>query len=168
MMSDKIKVRLKKLDTMRAAFFHSLSNTPEEDAWNRAESWAKEKGLLHVDESIRIFGRNIYPTENPEPHGYGIYITIPPNTKVESEVPVRSIPGGLYAVAKCNGVEEMSIIWPDLWKWVENSEYQYIGETKGEYGFELGFEEYLNWYSTLVEKTKSNMIFDLMLQLREK
>ena len=168
MMSDKIKVRLKRLDAMRAVFFHSLSNTPEEDAWNTAESWAKQNELLQISSSIRIFGRNIYPTENPEPHGYGIYITIPPDTQVESEVPVRSIPGGFYAVAKCDGVEEMSIKWPDLWKWVENSEYQYIGETKGEYGFELGFEEYLNWYSTLIEKTNSNMIFDLMLQLSEK
>jgi DNA gyrase inhibitor GyrI len=166
-MSEKTKVRLKKLEAMGAAFFHSLSNTPEEDAWNRAESWAKEKELLQVDSSIRIFGRNIYPTENPEPHGYGIYITIPPNIKVESEVPVRSIPGGLYAVVNCNGVEAMSIKWPELWKWVEKSEYQYIGETKGDYGFELGFEEYLNWHSTLIAKSGSKMIFDLMLQLRE-
>lgn len=167
-MSEKIKVRLKKLEDMRAAFFYSLSNTPEEDAWNKVESWAKERGFLQIDSSIRIFGRNIYPTENPEPHGYGIYITIPPNTKVESEVPVRLIPGGLYAVVKCNGVEEMSIKWPGLWNWVENSEYQYIGETKGEHGFELGFEEYINWYSTLVGKSESKMLFDLMLQLREK
>ena len=100
MMSEKIKVRLKKLEDMRAAFFYSLSNTPEEDAWNKAESWVKERGFLQIDSNIRIFGRNIYPTENPEPHGYGIYITIPPNTKVESEVPVRLIPGGLYAVVK--------------------------------------------------------------------
>jgi len=167
-MSDKIKVSLKELDTMRATFFYSLSNTPEEDAWNKAESWAKVRGFLQIDSSIRIFGRNIYPTENPEPHGYGIYITIPPNTKVEIEVPVRLIPGGLYAVVKCNGVEEMSIIWPGLWKWVENSEHQYIGETKGEHGYELGFEEYINWYSTLVSKSESKMLFDLMLQLREK
>ena len=167
-MSDKIKVSLKELDTMHAAFFHSLSNTPEEDAWSKAESWAKKKGLLLADSSIRIFGRNIYPTKNPEPHGYGIYITIPPNTKVEGDIPVRSIPGGLYAVAKCDRVEEMSIKWPGLWKWVENSEYQYIGETKGEHGFELGFEEYINWYSTLVSKSESKMLFDLMLQLREK
>jgi len=166
-MSDKNKVRLKRLDAMHAVFFYSLSNTPEEDAWNRAESWAKEKGLLQVDSSIRIFGRNIYPTEHPEPHGYGIYITVPPNIKVESEVPVPIIPGGLYAVSKCNGLEEMSIKWPELWKWVENSEYQYIGETKGEYGFELGFEEYINWYFALVDKSESKMLFDLMLQLRE-
>ena len=161
MMSNKIKVRIKRLDDMRAVFFHSLSNTPEEDAWNRAKSWAKEKGLLQIDTNIRIFGRNIYPTENPEPHGYGIYITIPPNTEVESDLSIRSIPGGFYAVIKCDGVLEMSIKWPELWKWVENSKYRYIGETKGEYGFELGFEEYINWYSTLVEKTSNNMIFDL-------
>jgi len=166
-MSEKIKARLKRLDAMRAVIFHSFSNTPDVDAWSKAEAWAKDKGILNSDSNIRIFGRNIYPTENPEPHGYGIYITIPPNTKVESEIPVRSIPGGLYVVTKCNGPEEMSIMWPGLWKWVENSEYQYIGETKGEYGFELGFEEYKNWYAALVDKSESKMLFDLLLQLRE-
>jgi len=167
-MSDNIIVNLKKMNSMRAAFFYSLSNTPEIDAWSKAESWAKEKEMLQEYLSIRIFGRNIYPTENPEPHRYGIYVTIPPDTKVEGEISVRSIPKGLYAVVKCNGVEEMSTKWPKLWKWVENSEYQYVGETKGECGFELGFEEFLNWYSTLVEKTENNIKFDLMLQLKEK
>jgi len=166
-MSDKIKVDLKKMDSMRAAFFHSLSNTPEEDAWSRAESWAKEKRLLEMDSSIRIFGRNIYPTENPEPHGYGIYITIPPNIKVERDIPIRTVSGGLYAAVKCEGLEELIANWPELWKWVENSKYQYIGETKGELGFELGFEEYINWYSSLVDKSESKMVFDLLLQLRE-
>ena len=92
-MSDKILVRIEEIEPMRAAFFHSLSNTPEEDAWNKAECWAREKGILNKDEGIQIFGRNIYPTENPEPHGYGIYITLPPNTKVKNEISVRSIPG---------------------------------------------------------------------------
>ena len=123
--------------------------------------------LLLVDSTIKIFGRNIYPTENPEPHGYGIYITLPPNFELESEIQERSIPGGPYAVVNCDGLEEMGIIWPVLWKWVENSEYQYIGETKGEYGFELGFEEYINWYFTVVNKSESKILFDLMLQLRE-
>ncbi len=59
MMSEKIKVRLNRLDAMRAVFFHSLSNTPEEDAWNTAESWAKQNELLQISSSIRIFGRNI-------------------------------------------------------------------------------------------------------------
>ena len=168
MMTEEFKVRVKKLEAMRAAFFHSLSNTPEEDAWKKAESWGNEKEILLDGSNIRIFGRNIYPTENPEPHGYGIYITIPTNTKIKREILVRSIPGGLYAVVKCNGLEELIGNWPKLWKWVENSEYQYIGETKGEFGFELGFEEYLNWYSSLIVKTTSTMIFDIMLQLREK
>ena len=167
-MSDKNLVRIEEIEPMRAAFFHSLSNTPEEDSWNKAESWAREKKLLLVDSRIQIFGRNIYPTEKPEPHGYGIYITLPPNFELESEIQERSIPGGLYALAKCNGLEEMSIKWPELWKWVENSDYHYIGETKGEYGFELGFEEYLNWHSSLIVKTECNIIFDLILQLKEK
>jgi len=166
-MSDKIKIRLERLKTMRTTYFHALSNTPEEDAWKKAEIWANERGLLEKDSTIRIFGRNIYPTTNPEPHGYGFFIKITPDLKVENEISIRLIPGGFYAAARCEGLEQIGLVWSELWKWIANSKYQYIGMTKGEYGFELGFEEHVNWYSVLIEKSEKKIIFDLMLQLWE-
>ena len=47
------------------------------------------------------------------------------------------------------------------------SEHKYISETKGEYGFELGFEKHINWYSEIIDKSKKEFIFDLMIQLWE-
>lgn len=167
-MNDKIKIRLERLKTLRATYFHALSDNPEEEAWKKAEKWASQKGLLNDKSTLRIFGRNTYPTENPEPHGYGFFLTIPPDIKVEKEILIRLIAGGLYAVARCEGLEQMGVVWPELWKWVERSEYKYIGETKGDNGFELGFEEHINWYSSLIEKSEERFIFDLMLQLWEK
>lgn len=161
------KVRLEKLKSMRVAYFHSFSETPEEDAWQKMEIWAKEKGLLKNQSKVRIFGRNIYPTENPEPHGYNYYITISPDIKVDKEVFVSIIPGGLYAISRCEGFEEISGTWESLWKWVNESEYKYIGEIKGELGYELGLEEHLNWYPVMVEKIETKLIFDFMLQLWE-
>jgi len=152
---------------MRAAFFYDLSDSPEENAWKKAEKWAKSKGLIEKDSTIRIFGRNIYPTENPEPHGYGFFVTITPDIEVDKDIRIRLIPGGLYAVARCEGLEQMGSVWDKLWKSFEEGKYKYIGETRGENGFELGFEEHLNWYPALVEKDYSKMIFDLMLQLWE-
>ncbi|MFX1452646.1 MAG: effector binding domain-containing protein [Promethearchaeota archaeon] len=153
---------------MRAAFFYDLSEAPEENCWKKAKSWAEKKGLLEKNANTRIFGRNIYPTENPEPHGYGFYITITPDTKIESDILVRLLPGGLYAVARCEGLEQMGLIWPILWDWVKNSKYEYIGETKEEYGYELGLEEILNWLATLVEESETKFILDLMIPLWEK
>jgi len=164
-MSEKIK--LKRINSERAAYFHALSATPEEDAWNKAEIWAKKKGLLKKNSKTRIFGRNTYPTENPEPHGYGYFITVPPDIEIEKDIIVREIPEGLYVITKCDGIEKIGEEWANLWNWVNISEYEYIGETKGEYGFELGFEEHLNWYSSMVEKTENKFKFNLMLQLKE-
>lgn len=164
-MNEKIKVE--RIKSMRAVYFHAFSETPEEDAWKKAETWGKKKGLLKKGSNIRIFGRNAYPTEKPEPHGYGYFITIPQGIEIEKDISIRIIPGGLYAVSRCEGLEVLGEAWARLWKWVNESKYKYIGETRGEYGFELGFEEHLNWYPFMVEKSENNLIFDLMLQLSE-
>ncbi|MFX1296122.1 MAG: GyrI-like domain-containing protein [Promethearchaeota archaeon] len=165
-MNDKIK--LERVKSLRAAYFHALSKAPEYDAWKKAESWAKEKGLLKKDSGARIFGRNTYPTKNPEPHGYGYFITITPNITINEDISVRIIPGGLYAMSRCEGVEQIGETWATLWKWVDESEYEFIGEIKGEFGYELGFEEHLNWHPNMVEKSEKKLIFNLMLQLCEK
>jgi DNA gyrase inhibitor GyrI len=167
-MSENINVKLERINTMRAAFFYEFTKTPEEDSWKKTMVWAEKKGLLEKHKTIRVFGRNIYPTENPEPHGYGFYITITPDIKIENNIIVRLIPGGLYAVAKCEGLEQMGLAWPMLWEWVKNSKYEYIGETKEEYGYELGLEEHLNWHATLVEQSENKFILNLMIQLWEK
>jgi DNA gyrase inhibitor GyrI len=160
-------IRVETLRSMRAAYFYSFSENPEEDAWKKMESWAINLGLFKKESKIRIFGRNIYPTENPEPHGYGYFLTITPDIKIEKEISIRFVPGGLYAVARCEGFEEIGKKWELLWKWVNQSKYKYIGETKSEFGFELGFEEHLNWYPFMVEKSTKTPIIDLMLQLWE-
>jgi AraC family transcriptional regulator len=161
-------IRVEELKSMRTAYFYAFSETPEKDAWKKMESWAKNTELFKESSNTRIFGRNIYPTENPEPYGYGYFMTITPDTKTKKDLFIRIIPGGLYAVSKCVGFEEISKKWDELWKWVNESKYKYIGETKGEIGFELGFEEHLNWYPFMVEKSEKKPIFKLMLQLWEK
>ncbi|MFW9946866.1 MAG: GyrI-like domain-containing protein [Candidatus Odinarchaeota archaeon] len=162
------KIKLERVKSMRAVYFHALSETPESDAWEKAESWAERRDLLKKESDVRIFGRNTYPTKDPEPHGYGYFITITPNISINEDLTTRIIPGGLYAVLRCEGVEQIGENWADLWNWVDESEYKFIGEIKGEFGYELGFEEHLNWYPTMVEKSEGKLIFNLMLQLWEK
>jgi len=46
LMAKDLKVRIDRLETMRAAHIHILSETPEEDAWKKIEAWARPNGLL--------------------------------------------------------------------------------------------------------------------------
>jgi len=58
-----LKVRIERLEPMRAAHIHVLSETPEADAWKKMVAWDKPKGLL--EKGARVLGRNTYPTDNP-------------------------------------------------------------------------------------------------------
>lgn len=69
-----LKVMIDRLETMRSAHIHVLSETPEEDVWKKMEAWAKPRGLL--EKGTRVFGRNTYPTDNPEPEGYEFFLTV--------------------------------------------------------------------------------------------
>jgi hypothetical protein len=161
------KIRVEKLKSLRAAFFYSFTENPEEDAWINTFKFLKNRKLLKNYSNIRVFGRNIYPTEDPEPHGYAYYITINSDFQIENDCYVTIIPGGLYTILPCRGFEELSNDWSKLWKWVENSNYKYIGETKSELGFELGYEEILNWYGFFIENKDNDIFINLMIQLCE-
>lgn len=157
-------VRLERLETVRAAYTHVLSETPEEDAWKKIEAWAKPKGLLKKGVGTRVFGRNTYPTDNPEPHGYEFFLTVGPNIEPSGDVEIREIPGGLCAVLRFENLDNIGKAWRHLGNWIKESEYEHIGWRKGEHGWIDGFEEHINWHE---EKPPKEWIFDLWVQLKE-
>jgi DNA gyrase inhibitor GyrI len=159
----KMEVRLERLETMHAAHAHAFSETPEEDAWSKLEAWAKPKGLLEEGIGTRVFGRNTYPTDNPEPHGYEFFLTVGPGIEPEGDINIREIPGGLYAVLRFKNLDNIGRAWEHLWKWTKESRYEHIGWRKGEHGWCNGFEEHLNW----LEGSPNQWIFDLWVQLKE-
>lgn len=158
-----MEVRLERLGTMRAAYTHAFSETPEEDAWKKMNEWAKPKGLFEEGAGTRVFGRNTYPTDNPEPHGYELYLTIGPDIKPKGGIKIREIPGGLYAVLRFKNLSNIREAWEHIWKWIKESEYEHIGWKKGEYGWYNGFEEQIN----PLEESRREWIFDLWVQLKE-
>lgn len=91
-------VRLERLDTMRCISTHASSATPEENAGKRIIAWAKARGLHEKRVRPRLFGRNTYPTDNPEPHGYECYLTVSLEMEPESDMEIAEIEGELYAV----------------------------------------------------------------------
>ena len=169
MMSVKFEVKIKRLEEMRAAYLHALTETPEKDAWQKMVGWAIPEGLFEKGTTTRVFGRNTYPTENPEPHGYGFFITLDPSYKPKEDVEIRKIPGGLYAVLRFKGLEKIGEAWPHIFKWVEDSEYELDCWTKSEYGYEGGFEEHINWYDVIGDEgaPTEEWIFGLWVQLKE-
>lgn len=162
--AERLKVRVEKLETMYGACVHVLSETPEEDAWKKIEAWARPKGFLEKSVGARVFGRNTYPTNNPEPHGYEFFLTVGPEIKPEGDIKKEKIPGGLYAVLRFKNLDNIGKAWRVLWEWIEESEYDHIGWRKGDHGWCNGFEEHLNWHE---KKPTSEWIFDLWVQLKE-
>jgi len=158
-----MEVRVERLETMRAAHVHAFSETPEEDAWRKMEAWAGPNGLLEEGSGARVFGRNTYPTDNPEPHGYELFLTIGAEVEPAGAVEIGEIPGGLYAALRFKNLENMRMAWERLWKWMEESEYEHAGWKKGEHGWVDGFEELLNHH----EKSQNEWVFDLWVRLKE-
>jgi len=159
-----MEVRLARLETMRAACTHALSDTPEEDAGRRIREWAKSNDSTKEGTGARLFGRNTYPTDKPEPHGYEYHLTIGPNVKPEGDIETSEIPGGLYAVLRFKNLNRIGEAWEEMWKWIKNSGHEHVGWTKGEHGWVNGYEEHLNWYE---DKPPTEWIFNLWVQLKE-
>ena len=104
---NEMEVRLERLDTMRAAHVHAFSENPEEDAWEIIETWARPKGLLEDNVCSRIFVRNTYPTNKPEPHGYEFFLTVEHGIESEGDIDIREIFSGFYAVLRFKGLEKI-------------------------------------------------------------
>ena len=132
-------IQIEYQEPLPAIYAHVLSETPEEDVSEIIFNWARENGLLNID--TRIFGRNTYPTEKPEPHGYQLFMTVKEPIEETETIKNGEIPGGYYAVLKYTSISEMPSSWPALWKWLEESEYTHLGWSKEEFGWASGFEE---------------------------
>jgi DNA gyrase inhibitor GyrI len=155
------QVKLLQLNPLRAAYVHSDGASPEEDALNKILSYAKEKGLTQKE---RLFGRNTYPTDQPEPHGYEYYLTVDDNTETSGEVSIAEIPGGLYAVAEVQSLFNLGEGWKSLFAWLQSNGYEAIGVKKGSHGWvNCAFEERVDWQ---LQKPPKEWLFRLWVQLK--
>ncbi len=113
----------------------------------------------------RLFGRNTYPTDKPEPHGYEFFLTVGPDVEAEDDVDIVEIPGGLYTVLRFKDLGKIGEAWKQLFDWIKENKYKETGFKKGKYGWvNNGFEEHLNWREN---KPQNEWVFDLWVQLEE-
>jgi len=162
----KIEVRLESLESTPAAYVHAGGDNPEEDASAAISAWGIPRGLYDRGSSSRLFGRNTYPTDKPEPHGYEFFLTLdrPAGEDPGIGIEIREIPGGLYAVLRITGLENIGKAWTQLFEWVEASEHQHVGWRREDKGWVGGFEEHLNFSEAL---PPSEWVFDLWVRLKE-
>ncbi len=148
---------------MRAAHVHAFGESPEEDAWRKMEAWAGPQGLLEEVSGTRVFGRNTYPTTESEPYGYEFFLTVGPDVELGEGIDVYEIPGGLCAVLRFEGLDNIGEAWERMWDWIGGSGHDLVGWWKEEHGWCDGFEENL----TPLEKDPAKWVFDLWVQLEE-
>jgi len=117
-------VRIVKLEPMHVASAHALSASPEGEALEKLVSWAKPKGLTDDIKTHRIFGFN---NPNPSPgspnYGYEFWMVVGQDVEPEGEIAVKDFAGGLYAVTRVVGVENIHGKWQELAAWLEDSKY---------------------------------------------
>jgi DNA gyrase inhibitor GyrI len=157
-----MKVRTERLETLRVAHAHASGDKPEDDAYKKLMEWAERKGLSK--KGARLFGRNTYPTNKPEPHGYEFFLTVGQDVKPEGDIDISEVSGGLYAVLRFTNLDGIGEAWQQLWHLIEESKYKHVGWKKGEHGWVNGFEEHLSWREN---KPTNEWVFDLWVQLKE-
>lgn len=149
-----LDVRIVKLEHMRVASGYGFGESPEDIASDKIRSWAEEKGLL--DRPHRNFGFN---NPNPSPgspnYGYEIWITVGPEVEPEGEIRMLDFAGGLYAVARCEGLQNIGDVWKALVTWREDSNYK------------RAYHQWLEELLTSPDVPAADYVFDLYLPIAE-
>ena len=119
-MTEELSVRIVQLDGMHVASAHGFGAEPEMIAVGKITGWAADQGL----QQPRFFGFN-----NPDPHpgspnyGYEAWVQVAEPGSAEEGITYKEFTGGLYAVTRAQGVEEIYPTWGRLVTWCEGSPY---------------------------------------------
>jgi DNA gyrase inhibitor GyrI len=123
-MEKQLDVRIVALSPMRVASACGFGPEPEGLAWTKLLTWARQQGLGGDFQGHRFFGfNNPSPTPGSPNYGYEQWITTEAGEQPEGDVTVKVFEGGLYAVARCQGPQNIYETWKALLVWCENSRY---------------------------------------------
>lgn len=151
-----LEVRIVYLEPMLVAAAHGFGNNPESDAFRKIEKFATTHNLLDEGKLAGTFGFN---NPNPSPgspnYGYEVWLPVSGDFTIEDDVQIKEVPGGLYAVTRFHGLQNIGDTWQQLVRWQEGSRYKY--------GSHQWLEHLLTPSGTPVEA----YIFDLYLPISE-
>lgn len=172
---------------MKVISFHSWGEfigDPETKTFEKLGEWIKK-----IDISIDPLKHQLFGFDNPvpqvdekgeqfaskeKPYGYEVWITIPDDFKIEGDLKIKMIKGGLYAVISIKSVMNIGIGWKSLFDWINNSDkYDFHPKWKGlpkfydndviEHGI-IGLEHHVNYPENEIEK----MLLDIYAPINEK
>ena len=119
-----LDVRIIEIEPMRVASAHGFGEQPEIIAWEKILAWAGAQGYNDLGQH-RFFGFN---NPNPSPgspnYGYEQWITVGPDAVGDDDIEIKEFPGGLYAVMRSEGLQNISENWMKLAIWREESKYR--------------------------------------------
>jgi len=151
-----LQVKIEQLEPMRVAAALGFGKNPEDLAFEKMVKFAEAKGLL-VDGQLPI----TYGFNNPDPspgspnYGYEVWLPVSENIGAGEDVTIVDFPGGLYAVTRFQGVDNIGDVWKQLVNWREKSEYQW------------GNHQWLEKLLTPSETDYGKFVFELFLPISE-
>ncbi len=172
---------------MKVVSFHSWGEfigDPETKTHQKLDEWKIKSGISYDPLIHQVFGfNNPNPkfTETGEqvdskdnPYGYEIWITIPEDFKVEDNLKVKTVEGGLYGVISIRGIQNIGKGWKLLVDWIHNSEeYDFHPNWKGltKY-YDKDYFEYgttgLELHTNYPESEEENFLMDIYAPIKEK
>jgi DNA gyrase inhibitor GyrI len=150
-----ISVEIVELKPEMVAAATGFGENPEHQAWQKVTAWMKANGLQPSDK-LRNFGFN---NPNPSPgspnYGYELWLTGVENLEPTREIAFKEMAGGTYAVAQCQGVENIGNAWRQLVEWRQASRYEH------------GHHQWLEELLTAPEGPPESYLFNLYLPIEE-
>lgn len=119
-------VRIIELKPMKVAWYRAESESPEQEAWEIMLEWAEKNGIKDLP-ITRFFGfDNPPPTPGQSVYGYEVWVTIHKDIEPSEKIQIKDFQGGLYAVTNTSYKDfDIQEKWQMLFKWVEQSEFEY-------------------------------------------
>jgi effector-binding domain-containing protein len=133
MTMSELEVRIVRLAPMRVASAYGFGASPEEQAWRTLFAWTKPRQVLSGVEGgppdgapiPRFFGfNNPSPAPGSPNYGYEQWMTVGPDVEGGEGVTIKDFPGGLYAVTRCEGLQNIEAVWHRLATWGEEGAYR--------------------------------------------
>jgi DNA gyrase inhibitor GyrI len=151
-----IEVRIVKLEPMRMLSAYGFGKEPEGIAWEKIMAFGLEKGLPTERDYPTTYGfNNPNPSAGSPNYGYEIWLPVDESVQPEGDLRIVDFSGGLYAVTRFKGLENIGKVWGELVKWRESSKYKCADH---------------QWMEHLLEGAggpDSGLVFDLYLPIAE-
>ena len=154
-MSD-LEVRIVTLEPLQVASAYGFGASPEGTAFENIEAFAAANHLLKEGKLPNTFGFN-HPDPSPGSpnYGYEVWLPVAVDVQAQGDISIKNIPGGLYAVTRLTGLQNIGEAWKRLAKWREGSK------------FKIGNHQWLEHLLNPPDSPLEAYVFDLYLPIVE-